>query len=614
MKKLLLSFYILIILILSFSSTILSQGKDTKFLNYSIYTNKESYTPTETLKTAVVLKIKPQYHINSYKTDDEGYIKTVVEVNSQDWNLSNIYYPPDTVYTFKSTGTTIRTYIGEIVIGADISPKRKLPPGIYKLPVTITYQACDDKTCLPPETITQETEITISEINTEKTINSQVFNKIDYSGFFKPDSSDKSKEESFQTKDTQLQYKDEDRVSNLFEEKGFIIALIFIFLGGLALNLTPCVYPLIPITISYFGAQSKGNKFQKILIGIFYALGMSITYSVLGVLAALTGQIFGAALQNPIVIVIISLIFVTLATSMFGLFEIRIPQKIALAGNKNRPGYGGAIFMGLLVGFIAAPCIGPFVLSLLVYVGSKGDAFLGFLLFFVLSMGLGFPYIILASSSTLISKLPRSGEWMEGIKVIFGFILIGLAIYTLEPLIPKEFFKYLFPGYIIFSGVYLILIDRKGVSSRGFTKFKYIAAILAIVYGTYNIKPEQKAELYIWSELKTVQEIRNSIKSENKPVIIDFTAVWCSQCKELEKYTYTDEKVIELSKSFNNIKVDLTSGGEEIWREFDIKGLPTVIFLNSDGTEYKELKVTGFVEPEEFLKIMNTALDKGKTK
>ncbi|HCN36704.1 MAG TPA: thiol:disulfide interchange protein, partial [Bacteroidetes bacterium] len=160
------------------------------------------------------------------------------------------------------------------------------------------------------------------------------------------------------------------------------VALIFIFLGGLALNLTPCVYPLIPITISYFGAQSSGSKGQSILMGVSYALGMSVTYSALGLFAALTGSLLGTALQNPIVIIGVALILITLGTSMFGLFEIKIPQKLALAGNKNRSGLFGSFLMGLLVGFIAAPCIGPFVLSLLLYVGQIGSAVTGFLMFF----------------------------------------------------------------------------------------------------------------------------------------------------------------------------------------------------------------------------------------
>ena len=380
----------------------------------------------------------------------------------------------------------------------------------------------------------------------------------------------------------------------------------FYFSRRTCIELTPCVYPLIPITVSFFGAQGSGSKSQSILMGIFYALGMSVTYSALGVFAALTGSLLGNALQNPIVIIVIALIMLALGTSMFGLFEIRVPQSLALIGNKNRSGYFGSLLMGLTVGFIAAPCIGPFVLSLLVYVGKLGNPLTGFLLFFILSMGLGLPYIFLSASSSSISKLPRSGEWMEGVKIIFGLILFGMALNTLEPLIPKNVFKTAFPLYIILSGAYLILIDGKGNSAKVYSKIKSFIAVAAIVLGTWMLKPAETNESVNWKMLTSVESIENSISAENKPVMIDFYADWCAQCKELDEYTYTNPEIIELSKSINTIKVDLTKENEGITNKYNIKGLPVVVFLNPSGTEYKELRVTGFLKPEEFKKKLNS--------
>ena len=205
-------------------------------------------------------------------------------------------------------------------------------------------------------------------------------------------------------------------------------------------------------------------------------------------------------------------------------------------------------------------------------------------------MGLGLPYIFLAASSSSISKLPRSGEWMEGVKIIFGLILFGMALNTLEPLIPKDIFKIIFPLYIILSGVYLILIDKKGSSSLVYSKIKYLIAIAAIVFGTWMLKPAETNEMVNWKMLTSVESIDNSIKSENKPVMIDFYADWCAQCKELDEYTYTNPEIVELSKSFNTIKVDLTKENEGITNKFNIKGLPVVVFLNPNGEEYKDLE------------------------
>ena len=406
---------------------------------------------------------------------------------------------------------------------------------------------------------------------------------------------------------------EEDQVSDWIQEKGLFAALALIFLGGLALNLTPCVYPLIPITLSFFGAQASGSKTQSILMGVFYALGMAVTYSTLGVVAALTGGILGTALQNPIVIIVIALIMAALGLSMFGLFEIRVPQSLALIGNTNRSGYFGSLLMGLTVGFIAAPCIGPFVLSLLVYVGKIGSAFTGFLLFFVLAMGLGLPYVFLAASSSSISKLPRSGEWMIGVKVIFGLILFGMALFTLAPLIPEDLFEKIFPIYIILSGIYLILFDKNGKNSAGYTSVKNIIAIAAVAVGSWMLKPHGAAEEVKWNMLTSFDAIEQSVQSQGKPVIIDFYADWCAQCKELDKYTYTDPGIVEMTKDFNNIKIDLTKENEEITSKFDIKGLPVVVFMGPDGKELRDLRVTGFLEPEEFSKRIE-ALEKNLNK
>jgi thiol:disulfide interchange protein DsbD len=348
------------------------------------------------------------------------------------------------------------------------------------------------------------------------------------------------------------------------------------------------------------------------MMGVFYALGMAVTYSALGLFAALTGSLLGTALQNPFVIIFVALILIGLASSMFGFWEIRVPQKLAMAGNKNRSGYFGSMLMGLLVGFIAAPCIGPFVLSLLVYVGKIGDPFMGFLLFFVLSIGLGLPYIVLATFSSSISKLPRSGEWMEGVKIIFGLILIGMGLNTLSPLINKEVFNIIFPLYIILSGIYILLIDKKGKNSVVFSKIKIVIAIIAIIYGTWGLKPETQTEKVEWKMLSSVDDIENTIKTKNMPVMIDFYADWCAQCKELDEYTYTNKEVVDLSKSLNNIKIDLTKENKSITDKYGIKGLPVVLFINPNGDEIKELRVTGFLKPQEFSKKINKLLETNK--
>jgi len=605
MFKSLFKLSLFLVLIFSFNSAI---SQNSEYLSLKTYTDKQTYSVKDTIKIALQISIKDHYHINSYEVNDPSLIQTSVAVESKEFKLLNSFFPEHKKLKFEFTENEINVYEGEIYAGLSLIASTPLDNGMYELPVSFSYQACDDKVCYPPKTINEIIKI---EINNAKPSasesNPKIFANIDFKSPVKiSESSEKSETGLTENTRTDTPDSDDADLSAYVEEHGIGALLIFIFLGGLALNLTPCVYPLIPITVSYFGAQANNSKSQSIFMGVFYALGMSITYSALGVFAALTGSLLGTALQNPIVIIAIALILLALGTSMFGLFEIRVPQSLAMMGNKSRSGYFGSLLMGLTVGFIAAPCIGPFVLSLLVYVGKLGSALTGFLLFFVLSLGLGLPYIFLAASSSSISKLPRSGEWMEGVKIIFGLILFGMALNTLEPLIPKTLFHYLFPVYIVLSGLYLLLIDKKGKTSKIYSKIKNIIAVIAIVMGAWMLKPAGEIEEVKWTNLTSMESIEQSIKTGDKPVMIDFYADWCAQCKELDKYTYTDPEVVEMSNKFNNIKVDLTKENSAITDKFEIKGLPVVIFMNSDGKEIKELRVTGFLKPEEFMKKLNS--------
>jgi len=587
---------------LSFIATSFIFSQSNEFLSIKSFADKDVYKSSDTIKVALEVDINKIYHIQSNKPLDESYIPTTVNLATNDFKLLEAYYPQDK--EFKMMGETIKVYSGKIFIGLKLLSVQ-VNDGLKDLKINLNFQPCDDKICKPPTSVESLLKLKFDSLAAEsKLINSDIFANINFNV---PVSSD-LKTETAKQDSSQVSSSEDNNVSDILESNGLFVGLLLIFLGGLALNLTPCVYPLIPITISYFGAQASGSRLQSIFMGIFYALGMSITYSALGLFAAFTGSLFGTALQSPIVVIIISLVFIALALSMFGLYEIRVPQKLAVAGNKNRKGFFGSMIMGLLVGIIAAPCIGPFVLSLLVYVGKIGNPLYGFLLFFILSMGLGFPYIILAAFSSSLNKLPRSGEWMMGVKVIFGFLLIGLALNTILPLFPQKAAAIIFPVFLILAGAYLILIDKKGLSSKGYTKIKYVIAILAILWGGWSLKPNESSYEVTWKNVTTLEEFKSQSKMSNLPVMVDFYADWCAQCKELDKITYVDKDVAELSKSFNCIKVDLTKGDKQIEDLFEIKGLPVVAFLKPNGEEIKTIRVTGFLKPKEFLQKMKTAL------
>jgi thiol:disulfide interchange protein DsbD len=411
---------------------------------------------------------------------------------------------------------------------------------------------------------------------------------------------------------------DDSGFGDLLEEHGLILAFIFIFLGGLALNLTPCVYPLIPITVSYFGGQADGKTSRTFVLTLFYVLGMSITYSILGTIAATTGGLFGSALQNPWVILFIAAVLVGLATSMFGLWEFRMPSFLSRRTGQAKQGRWGALMMGLTVGIVAAPCIGPFVLGLLTYVGETGKPVLGFLMFFTLAWGMGTPFIVLGTLSGSISKLPQSGHWMVWVRKIFGFILLMMAFYFARHILGSTVTGIGYFVIALIAGLMLWPLDRTPQKGRGFLVLKTVtgaawliaaAAILAMPGGPFRAALEHDG--IEWEEFSE-QRIAEA-KSEGRPVMIDFSADWCIPCRELEHKTFTDEAVIEYSESFVRLKMDLTTiNGDKrrIKRDFGVRGVPTIVFLDSSGEERTDARVTGFLEPERFLERMKGAYKK----
>ncbi len=595
-----------------------------QYVNVSASATKKDFFPSENIRVNLKADVQSGYHINANKVSDDDLIPTTLEVESGELKVGKISWPASHKFKFSFSETELDVYEGSVTIGINLKAPKGLKPGKYEVTGKLNYQACNDRACFAPKDAPFAVTITIKEdtakVDTSKTETNPIdsLKKTDTTGTgsIKDTSTTKStlKENKRDSTSSATTTENKNQIAAYIEEKGMFVALLIIFVIGIGLNLTPCVYPLIPITISYFGAQVSNTKGGKILMALFYVIGMSVTYSVLGLVAALTGGVFGSLLQSPVVIGILVLIFLALALSMFGLYEIKIPQSLANFSGKNRQGYLGTFVMGLTVGFIAAPCIGPLVLSLLVYVGQVGSPLLGFVMFFVLSMGLGVPYIFLAIFSSSITKLPRSGEWMEGVKIIFGLMMIGLALYTAQPLMSVKTYETIFPLFLILGGAYLILVDRKAVSAATYTRIKYVIAIAAIVWGSMNVQFGEEVQpgtgKYEWQVLQTQPLIDQSIaKSTDKPTIIDFYADWCAQCKELDKYTYIDPKIIELSKKFNNIKVDLTKGDKEIETKFKIQGLPVVAFIDKNGKEREDLRVTGFLKPDEFIKVMEKALN-----
>jgi thiol:disulfide interchange protein DsbD len=387
-----------------------------------------------------------------------------------------------------------------------------------------------------------------------------------------------------------------------------IWTLLGIFAGGMALNLTPCVYPLIPVTVSYFGGQAaKGGQGRGNLVahGLSYMLGLSVTNSVLGVFAALTGGLMGAMLQNPIVLIVVAMILILFASSLFGLWELRLPMGLTRAASKSYTGYFGSLFMGLTLGVVAAPCIGPFVLGLLTWVAGMGSPWLGFIIFFTLSLGLGVPLFLLAMFSGQIEKLPRSGGWMIWVRKLMGWVLVGMAVHFTRPILPGSLATILLAAVALAAGLHLGWIDKNQANFRAFPWLKSGVGVACLVLATFLVASwAVKGPGVAWKPYS--EGLLQEAQRKGVPVIIDFYATWCTPCRELEEVTFHDASIVnQAGGDFIMLKVDVTRGGdpvhERLLRDYGIKGVPTVVFIDRNGNERRDLRLVDYLPPDQFL-------------
>lgn len=412
--------------------------------------------------------------------------------------------------------------------------------------------------------------------------------------------------------------KDQDTFTKA-REKGILYTLLVAFLGGILASLTPCVFPMIFITISFFGLQSGGIRSKTILLVLVYILGIAISYSALGVGAALSGNAFGAFLGNSYVIIGISILFAILGLAMFGVYEFQIPHFITNKIASSKRGLIGALVMGLLVGIIASPCVGPILLGILLYISTTKDPYLGLLFLFTFSTGMGVIFFI---ASLFPKILPKSGQWLLLVKNIFGVALFGVALWYLGAILSIKSVS-IISGILLF--ILTIYIFIKVIKTKPTLIKKVLCYLLAIftfilsgffIIGLFIPYEYTSVAEYVMANLlqKDIHKVEwiydidlglEKAKLEKKPIIIEFTSNVCIDCRKMEVTTFSDNRVLEEIKRFVALKVDIMDEkGSKFFKIYKFVGVPSTAFHNSDGDYLPKFSGEGFKSADELLNIL----------
>lgn len=425
-----------------------------------------------------------------------------------------------------------------------------------------------------------------------------------------------------------------DQIADTLKNSSVWIVILTFFVFGLLLSLTPCVFPMIPILSSIIAGQGDKLTTRKAFtMSLVYVLAMSITYTAAGVLAGLFGENLQTAFQNPWIIGSFSIIFVLLALSMFGFYELQLPSslqsKLTNLSNKQEGGtLTGVAVMGFLSALIVGPCVAPPLAGALIYIGQTGDALLGGTALFAMSMGMGLPLILLGTSAGKL--LPRAGAWMDNVKAIFGVMLIGVAIWMAERVIPAEAAMISWALLFIISAVYLGTFestqDKSGwmklFKGLGLALFIYgVAILIGLLGGSKQMLQPLKvfqggaSSVQVQSEkldfkiIKSYQDLQDEL-AKGKPVMLDFYADWCVSCKEMEQFTFSKPQVHQALQGVTLLKADVTANDDidkELMKKFGIIGPPAILFFTPDGNEQKAQRVVGFKNADDFVVNINAA-------
>ncbi len=573
---------------------------DVNVLDVSVAASQEKIVQGDEFKLAILLDIQPTLHINSNKPLSEFFIPTEISFNAvSNLSFGQPIYPAPKLKTFAFSDEKVAIYEGKVVVVVPVSTSPDLALAPQTITGKVSYQGCDDNVCFAPGE--ESFEIVLDVVAAGTTVQQQNAELFIQS------------EEASAPAETGPELTQQEREALAYLEKGMFGAILAFFLIGLALNLTPCVYPIIPITVSYFGGRTNKSKRSSFVNAFFYLIGIALAFAALGLISGLAGKQWGFLFQSPWFVVVIGTIILLMSASLFGAFEIAVPSWLLTKVSKNKEGSIGSFLMGLTAGIVIAPCAAGIIIGLVGLIAKLGLVAKGTILFFVMGLGLGLPYLVLATFSGLLGKLPQSGGWMLWVKKVFAFMLIGVALYFILPQLEQIVGKFSFLiGITGITAGFLLGFLEHGMYSRAFNWARKIIGIILILLGVFWVNngiTAQKADIN-WINYSN-QNIETLLQ-EGKPIFIDFYADWCAPCKQLDRETFTDPAVQEKAKEFTMLKVDCTkpdAATQAFMDKFKVTGLPTLVFITADGQQLDDLREIGFIPPDKFLQSMDKTLN-----
>lgn len=571
--------------------------------------------------------------------------KETGESASSATSIENISIPPGTP---KSDVTFGQVEVFHKPFEARIALKRGTPAA-EKLTLVATYQGCNEPigVCYAP--INKVVELTLP---VAKAAAGAVANAVSGAAVAAPPAfpaaqanTADSTTELFQTSPAGPAVETESlKIERMFESGDFWLILTGFFGIGLLLSFTPCVFPMFPILSGIIANRGEHiTRSRGFILSLAYVMGMAITYAIAGVAAGLSGAMLAAALQNAWVLGSFALIFVTLAFSMFGFYELQLPtflqSKLTEEAGHIRGGHLTGVFgMGALSALIVGPCVAAPLAGALLYISQTRDVLLGGSALFVMALGMGVPLLLLGASAGAL--LPKAGPWMEAVKQFFGVLLLGVAIWLISPVIPAVAHMLLWSALLIVSAIYLHAVDPLKPDASGFRKFMKgvgmialllgVALLIGVLSGSRDIlQPLSKigiaganAEMdgtraaqgqhLEFQRVKTLAELDQRIaQSRDKYIMVDFYADWCISCKEMERFTFTDPKVQSRLKDVVLLQVDVTAGTPDdfaLLKRFKLFGPPGILFIDRAGRDIPNIRLIGFQDTERFINILDAVL------